>query len=74
MQYKIDTHQSREKLKNMRIAIQGCCHGELNTLYNTLLHIQTQESIHIDLLLICGDFQVRLTFQLMNVLEYSQSI
>lgn len=34
---------------NLRIAIQGCCHGELDKIY--------QELPPVDLLIICGDFQ-----------------
>lgn len=41
----------------MRIAVQGCCHGELPTIYKTLQHIENSKNIKIDLLLICGDFQ-----------------
>ncbi|KAJ3013066.1 lariat debranching enzyme [Thoreauomyces humboldtii] len=41
----------------MRIAIEGCCHGELDRIYASLKNIQTVENITIDLLLICGDFQ-----------------
>lgn len=36
----------------IKIAIEGCCHGELNTIYNSLSKISD-----ISLLLICGDFQ-----------------
>ncbi|KAK6460821.1 hypothetical protein DFJ63DRAFT_242076 [Scheffersomyces coipomensis] len=36
--------------KTLRIAVEGCCHGELNKIYSQL----TQP---IDLLIICGDFQ-----------------
>ncbi|KAI8895712.1 Metallo-dependent phosphatase-like protein [Globomyces pollinis-pini] len=50
----------------MRIAIQGCCHGELDTIYNKLL--QTHSSTKIDLLLICGDFQaIRNKFDLKSM-------
>ncbi|KAI9360380.1 lariat debranching enzyme, C-terminal domain-containing protein [Zopfochytrium polystomum] len=41
----------------MRIAIEGCCHGELDKIYASLLAIERKESIKIDLLIICGDFQ-----------------
>jgi hypothetical protein len=42
----------------MKIAIQGCCHGELDAIYTTCLYIQETQNIKIDLLLICGDVQV----------------
>ena len=41
----------------MRIAIQGCCHGELNKIYAKVTQFQTQTNSPIQLLLICGDFQ-----------------
>ncbi|CAG8433602.1 1188_t:CDS:10 [Ambispora gerdemannii] len=41
----------------MKIAIEGCCHSQLETIYRTLEHIQQVEKIKIDLLLICGDVQ-----------------
>lgn len=42
---------------DMKIAIEGCCHGELDKIYETILFIEERERIKIDLLLICGDFQ-----------------
>lgn len=41
----------------MKIAIEGCCHGELDKIYSTIEHIENENKIKIDLLLICGDFQ-----------------
>jgi lariat debranching enzyme len=41
----------------MKIAIEGCCHGELDNIYATLSHLEKENSFKIDLLLICGDFQ-----------------
>ena len=41
----------------MKIAIEGCCHGELDRIYQTINQIETTQGIKIDLLLICGDFQ-----------------
>ncbi|CAF0949157.1 unnamed protein product [Adineta steineri] len=41
----------------MKIAIEGCCHGELDRIYETINQIETDRQIKIDLLLICGDFQ-----------------
>lgn len=42
----------------MRIAIEGCMHGDLDNVYATLLHLQEVEKVKIDLLICCGDFQV----------------
>ncbi|EMD34237.1 hypothetical protein CERSUDRAFT_86365 [Gelatoporia subvermispora B] len=41
----------------MRIAIEGCSHGELDKIYEQLLEQQRKDNHQIDLLLICGDFQ-----------------
>ncbi|CAK9157920.1 unnamed protein product [Ilex paraguariensis] len=41
----------------MRIAVEGCMHGELDNVYSTLLYLQERENTKIDLLICCGDFQ-----------------
>lgn len=41
----------------MKIAIEGCAHGELDAIYSTLSYIERTHSIKIDLLICCGDFQ-----------------
>ncbi|KAK3589757.1 hypothetical protein CHS0354_021084 [Potamilus streckersoni] len=41
----------------MKIAVEGCCHGELDKIYETLKYIENLHNYKIDLLLICGDFQ-----------------
>ena len=41
-----------------QIAVEGCCHGELDKIYETIEFIERKEGYKIDLLLICGDFQV----------------
>ena len=41
----------------MRIAIEGCTHGELEKTYETIAGIEEQSGHKIDLLLCCGDFQ-----------------
>lgn len=47
------SHFSRSKIMQLiKIAIEGCCHGELNKIYQRLSDIPD-----ISLLLICGDFQ-----------------
>ena len=42
------------RLRKVRVAIQGCSHGELDRIYATLL---AREGPPIDLLICCGDFQ-----------------
>ena len=41
----------------MNIAVEGCSHGELDTIYNTIQHLEHTKKLKIDLLLCCGDFQ-----------------
>ncbi|KAL0093835.1 lariat debranching enzyme, C-terminal domain-containing protein [Phycomyces blakesleeanus] len=41
----------------MKIAIEGCCHGELDNIYGTIKLLEQRENYKIDLVLICGDFQ-----------------
>ena len=38
--------------------MEGCCHGELDKIYETIVKAQEREGIKVDLLLCCGDFQV----------------
>ncbi|WWC90879.1 uncharacterized protein L201_005816 [Kwoniella dendrophila CBS 6074] len=41
----------------MRIAVQGCSHGSLTAIYDTVAQYESHTSAPIDLLLLCGDFQ-----------------
>lgn len=41
----------------MRIAVEGCCHGELDRIFARIQEIERADNAKIDLLLICGDFQ-----------------
>ncbi|MCH88652.1 lariat debranching enzyme-like, partial [Trifolium medium] len=41
----------------MKIAVEGCMHGDLETVYKTLQHLENTQNTKIDLLLCCGDFQ-----------------
>ena len=41
----------------MKIAVQGCTHGELECIYDAIEHIQVEKSIKIDMLICCGDFE-----------------
>lgn len=43
----------------IQVAFEGCCHGELDTIYATLKLLEVKENKKIDLLVCCGDFQVR---------------
>ena len=41
----------------MKVAVEGCCHGELDKIYETIEYIGKKDGVKVDLLLICGDFQ-----------------
>jgi lariat debranching enzyme len=41
-------------LSDKKVAIEGCCHGELDNIYKALSQCGL-----IDLLICCGDFQVK---------------
>ena len=43
--------------EKMRIAIEGCTHGELEKTYQTIKQIEERDGQKVDLLLCCGDFQ-----------------
>jgi lariat debranching enzyme len=42
---------------SMCIAIQGCCHGELDAIYDRIRRHEESTAGKVDLLLCCGDFQ-----------------
>lgn len=41
----------------LTVAVNGCSHGELDVLYETLQFIETSQGVKADLLLCCGDFE-----------------
>ncbi|BFZ58872.1 lariat debranching enzyme [Savitreella phatthalungensis] len=41
----------------MHVAVEGCCHGELDAIYAALAERERQMGVRVDLLLIAGDFQ-----------------
>lgn len=51
----------RRKMANEKsgitIAVEGCCHGDLDKIYATLQAMEVKERRTIDLLICCGDFQ-----------------
>ena len=40
-----------------RAVIQGCCHGELERIYASVLEVERRRGVKVDLLICCGDFQ-----------------
>eukprot|EP00934_Nitzschia_sp_Nitz4_P007975 Nitzschia sp. Nitz4//scaffold61_size107673//105515//107511//NITZ4_004259-RA/size107673-snap-gene-0.105-mRNA-1//1//CDS//3329555782//7965//frame0 len=43
--------------KSVNIAIEGCCHGELDKIYERLEAYQKESGQTVDMLICCGDFQ-----------------
>ncbi|KAG5643596.1 hypothetical protein DXG03_000604 [Asterophora parasitica] len=41
----------------MKIAVQGCCHGDLDAIYAHIAQLEARHKYKVDLVLICGDFQ-----------------
>lgn len=41
----------------MKIAVEGCAHGELDKIYECVETLQEKEGFRIDVLICCGDFQ-----------------
>ncbi|XP_018937934.2 LOW QUALITY PROTEIN: lariat debranching enzyme-like [Cyprinus carpio] len=41
----------------MKVAVEGCCHGELDKIYESISYLENKEDVKVDLLLCCGDFQ-----------------
>lgn len=50
---------------SIKVAVQGCCHGKLDKIYESLEVYQEKNGKQIDLLLCCGDFQA-----LRNIQDY----
>ncbi|PRP89108.1 hypothetical protein PROFUN_01828 [Planoprotostelium fungivorum] len=46
---------STEQMLN--IAVEGCAHGELDVIYDTIRMMEAEKGIKFDLLICCGDFQ-----------------
>lgn len=42
---------------HLTVAVEGCCHGELDAIYETIRQSEERAGVKVDLLLICGDFE-----------------
>jgi lariat debranching enzyme len=51
----------------MKIAVEGCCHGELDAIYASIQRLETEKSQKVDLLLIGGDFQVSFLYRVILI-------
>lgn len=58
--------------EGIRVAVEGCSHGELDSIYASVLETQRRNGITIDLLLICGDFQACRNEQDLNCMAVPQ--
>ncbi|RZF35555.1 hypothetical protein LSTR_LSTR014547 [Laodelphax striatellus] len=47
----------------MKIAIEGCAHGELDKIYETIEKVEEYTGRKVDLLICCGDFQATRNIQ-----------
>lgn len=44
-------------MRELVVAVEGCCHGELDKIYQELRNYEQRHGRKVDLLLICGDFE-----------------
>lgn len=56
----------------MRIAVEGCAHGELDNIYRAIRTMEEENKIKIDLLICCGDFQATRNSQDLSCMAVSQ--
>ena len=52
-----ESSTANKEAETVHIAVQGCCHGELEKIYESVTYIQNKKGKKIDLLICCGDFQ-----------------
>ncbi len=43
--------------QTVNVAIEGCCHGDLDRIYNVLGESEARRNIAADFMICCGDFQ-----------------
>ncbi|XP_011873045.1 PREDICTED: lariat debranching enzyme-like [Vollenhovia emeryi] len=55
----------------MRIAVEGCAHGELDIIYETIQEVEKIDGRKIDLLICCGDFQATRNLSDLNCMAVS---
>jgi lariat debranching enzyme len=41
----------------LNIAVEGCCHGELDEIYRVIVEQECRTGRKVDLLVVCGDFE-----------------
>eukprot|EP00954_Amorphochlora_amoebiformis_P022679 1354907-Amorphochlora_amoeboformis.AAC.1 len=50
-------HRAGAPNDNLVLNPPRCAHGELDKIYETLVHIKETKNVSVDLLVCCGDFQ-----------------
>lgn len=56
----------------MKIAVEGCAHGELEKIYETIQELEKRDNIKVDMLLCCGDFQSTRNMEDLQTMAVSQ--
>ncbi len=49
--------QQKQQQRSVNIAVQGCAHGDLDSIYQEIVRVQTTSGKQVDLLIISGDFE-----------------
>ena len=47
----------RFSMSTRNVAIEGCCHGDLDRIYEVLENIESNRNVSTDFMICCGDFQ-----------------
>jgi lariat debranching enzyme len=59
----------------IKIAVCGCSHGEMDTIYERLAQMEYEGGFKAELLICCGDYQVCLfIFAFLNSISICQSV
>ncbi|XP_023295659.2 lariat debranching enzyme [Lucilia cuprina] len=56
----------------MKIAVEGCAHGELEKIYETIKELEKRDNIKVDMLICCGDFQSTRNMEDLQTMAVSQ--
>ncbi|KAG8934920.1 lariat debranching enzyme, partial [Tulasnella sp. 418] len=65
-------HREINIKRTMKIAVEGCCHGELDAIYQHINDLEQKNQYKVDLLLMCGDFQAIRTHADLNCMAVPQ--
>lgn len=51
-------------------SIEGCCHGDLDRIYEVLENIEVAQSLKAEFLICCGDFQAIRTKYVLEIPQF----